>query len=805
MAYAMPLREAAAHAAALAAVAAYSCLRRPRSASSWRRGAAPRIGGATCPPGRVRGQALSRKAAAEDDVAPVESQEQEEEEERAFMEQLGAIKDLNDKQGNPVRMVGAQDRTPEEEAELQELALNIARSQGIDVSEITTVKVIELENAAPMKDDPALKYKTQKDEAVDALARGDIHLVETASEELLASRPDDVEVWRALVASRLRLNLYEEALQSARRWIEHDPYAVLPRNAEAFALAGCHRFGEARARFGQLAIEVQDLDAEMADDLRDCVRRIDELWIEHEPGQAKLSMRPAQIILGSRPPEFYLPNFADSVGPVRVASTSAEELGGGHSHSRKLVVTRDVVAGDLLFVQNPLVFGIIEREGHVQRLGDAMVVKATCSPRAAMLVSLLADDGPLDEENNVVATIADPEIKRSEGPLSKEPLDVKDHLETCQKIVDRSRLLTGRSFAGVWTLPAMARHSCLPTANYVCFGDALIARAATDMRAGDEVTFATFDVLTPLEERRQAALDNGGSFWCRCPRCEQEEEGFGSKVAQASAAARKRFEIQSGRVRAVRMQLQIQLDSRDKQRQKHFEGWDNQKKMEYNQIARGLADKYRNLNGKRIDDEDMEVLRESLPEEVDIVPVEVPEDLEEDLNAAITEFEDAIAASGLSEKHQRWCLASHFQLYSDVLMIASVKRDVRTQRRLLSKLVPAVGALAPGSFIHQRLTSLSWQVSIDGSQDALTAAEAGAAELEAAFQSLRLRYGMDLSSVECEAALARVMMTHEIDENNFWEVGWCIGATPEERALQEADEEAEPDLSSLPSASALNA
>lgn len=51
-----------------------------------------------------------------------------------------------------------------------------------------------------------------------------------------------------------------------------------------------------------------------------------------------------------RPPHFFLPNFADSIGPVKVVQAEPEELGGGAAHSRKLVVTKDVEASFFLFL-----------------------------------------------------------------------------------------------------------------------------------------------------------------------------------------------------------------------------------------------------------------------------------------------------------------------------------------------------------------------------------------------------------------------------------------------------------------------
>ena len=50
-----------------------------------------------------------------------------------------------------------------------------------------------------------------------------------------------------------------------------------------------------------------------------------------------------------RPPHYFLPNFANSIGPIKVVQAEEEELGGGAIHPRKIIVTRDVEADRLLF------------------------------------------------------------------------------------------------------------------------------------------------------------------------------------------------------------------------------------------------------------------------------------------------------------------------------------------------------------------------------------------------------------------------------------------------------------------------
>lgn len=344
-------------------------------------------------------------------------------------------------------------------------------------------------------------------------------------------------------------------------------------------------------------------------------------------------------------------------------------------------------------------------------------------------------------------------------------------------------MFTGRSYTGVWTLPGMARHSCLPTANFVCFGDTMIARAARDLKVGDEVTFAFWDVLVPIETRRQTATEKCGGFWCRCPRCEAESE-FGAKVDEASAKLKKRFDRSAKRVTAIKEQLMVKIEAKNAEMKKKFETFNRSDARKYCEGLTGLADKFRNLNGRTLTDEDLDQVREYLPENNEPEMVKVPPDLADDLFGAITDFEDELAASGLSEEHQRWSIASHLCYYGEVLVLIRLLRDLPAQRRLVNRMLPAVAAVTPGSFAHMRLCVFNWEVAAQCEDPALTQATPGREiahrEKQHALENLRLRYGGDLSTVEQEAAMARIAVSRELDENWCWEVSWCIGKSPQD-------------------------
>ncbi|XP_043723538.1 methyltransferase FGSG_00040 [Telopea speciosissima] len=75
---------------------------------------------------------------------------------------------------------------------------------------------------------------------------------------------------------------------------------------------------------------------------------------------------------------------------------------------------------------------------------------------------------------------------------------------------------------GIWMLASFINHSCDPNARRLHIGDHLVIHASKDIKAGDEITFAYFDVLLPLNKRSEMSKTWG--FYCKCKRCKFEEE-----------------------------------------------------------------------------------------------------------------------------------------------------------------------------------------------------------------------------------------------------------------------------------------
>jgi hypothetical protein len=80
---------------------------------------------------------------------------------------------------------------------------------------------------------------------------------------------------------------------------------------------------------------------------------------------------------------------------------------------------------------------------------------------------------------------------------------------------------------GLWLLPSFINHSCCPNARRLHVGDYLIVHASRDLKAGEEITLAYLDPLTPLNKRKEMSVTWG--IHCKCKRCKFEGEILFSK------------------------------------------------------------------------------------------------------------------------------------------------------------------------------------------------------------------------------------------------------------------------------------
>lgn len=684
-------------------------------------------------------------------------------------------------------------RSEEEEEELQRFAREWLEEQGEDYDP-STLKVIEVKERT-MKDDPEKKYRADKTLMMETYDRGEIQLIEKSCTDLLAVKPHDAEVWRIRTLGRLRLKLWDSALEAARRWIAFEPQSLNPRCAEAFAQAGSQeatQVKEARVRFAQLYKEVNKMEGEgirdVSVELQECVWRCDEL-LEHRKAEdamaeahepCNLSARPATVLTGARPPHFFLPNFADSIGPVRVANAEPEELGGGSSHPRKLLATRDVEAGGPLFVQNALAFATLDRAEDIARLKFSLVTAATLSPRQAKLLDILLDESDMDDSDSeeVMEALRDPKVVR-ESPWSTDNDDMARQFKDCEKLVLRSQIRTGKKFSGIWTLPALARHSCTPSATYTIWGDVLMARAARPLKAGDEVTFAFHEIWFPLEMRQEKFTTAG--FWCRCPRCEKEAS-FDKRAEIASADLEFRFDKQRSRTQAVLQTLDLKLEERKQDLAKQYDKIRDNEQLnkEFESGLLGLADRFKNLKDAPTD-ADIEELRKYFPERNEPELVDVKADLVDDLLDAVITFEQKVDELEMPDQHRHWLIANHLGQYGELLTLLRLRKDVEAQKRVVNRILEAVAQTHPGCFQQQRLSVLLWEVSAvcaDPSLQRKDVMDLIPKELERVRDAIKLRYGQDLDDTELAAALARISSTSDIDENWMWDITWCAGRNP---------------------------
>ncbi|XP_055806303.1 methyltransferase FGSG_00040 [Solanum dulcamara] len=80
---------------------------------------------------------------------------------------------------------------------------------------------------------------------------------------------------------------------------------------------------------------------------------------------------------------------------------------------------------------------------------------------------------------------------------------------------------------GLWMLASFINHSCDPNVRRSHVGDHVMIHASKDIKAGEELTFAYFDVFSPFKDREEKAKNWG--FVCKCKRCNLEKGVYSSQ------------------------------------------------------------------------------------------------------------------------------------------------------------------------------------------------------------------------------------------------------------------------------------
>ncbi|KAG5240144.1 SET domain-containing family protein [Salix suchowensis] len=193
------------------------------------------------------------------------------------------------------------------------------------------------------------------------------------------------------------------------------------------------------------------------------------------------------------------PELAEYTGPVQIKRS---ELSG-----RGLFATKNIDAGTLLLVTKAIATerGILSSEDSGENA--QLVMWKNFAPEMSLFRPEAEGIGGLNEKLDKVRILS--------------VLDVNSLVEdsVSAKVFGRNSDYYG---VGLWILASFINHSCNPNARRLHVGDHMLVHASRDVKAGEEITFAYFDVLSPLSKRKEMSETWG--FHCSCRRCKFEEE-----------------------------------------------------------------------------------------------------------------------------------------------------------------------------------------------------------------------------------------------------------------------------------------
>ena len=198
-----------------------------------------------------------------------------------------------------------------------------------------------------------------------------------------------------------------------------------------------------------------------------------------------------------------LPEF---LGPVQVVWVRGK--------GRGLVAARDVVAGELLFVNRA--FAVAEPKNLVETTARKLEHPGRCSEEEFQHFFLLCGKGPTPEQlpkltcrtcGDQVDQPGDLPLRSVDRRIVKEILAANAHeLDTS----DVARSQSTKPVSSLFLVASLVNHSCRPTTARVFLADLMFVRAARDLKSGEEITDGYISVLQPVLERRSKILQRYG-------------------------------------------------------------------------------------------------------------------------------------------------------------------------------------------------------------------------------------------------------------------------------------------------------
>ncbi|KAL2904017.1 hypothetical protein RDABS01_002727 [Bienertia sinuspersici] len=328
--------------------------------------------------------------------------------------------------------------------------------------------------------------------------------------------------------ARFRLREFEEALKDCEEALQIDNSHFKTLICKGKILLNLNRYSLALDCFkGVLVLESKCNNGNNVEMLNGFIEKCKKLDYLSRTGNFDVSNWVSSGFSGK------CPELAEFVGNVEIKRS---EISG-----RGLFSTKNFDVGNLILVTKAVATErcILPKCSNGELGEDAQLVmwknfidkvyeSATKCPKICHLISKLSIGENEDDLEIPDISLFKPQTEEKfppNGSLDPEKilsvLDVNSLVEdtTSAKVLGKNSDYYG---VGLWLLPSFINHCCSPNARRLHVGDHVLVLASREIKAGEEITFAYYDVLSPFSKRKEMAKTWG--FQCECKRCKYEKE-----------------------------------------------------------------------------------------------------------------------------------------------------------------------------------------------------------------------------------------------------------------------------------------
>ncbi len=199
-------------------------------------------------------------------------------------------------------------------------------------------------------------------------------------------------------------------------------------------------------------------------------------------------------------------------------------------HGRGLFATRDIKAGELVFVEKATLMPNQYEPARASAALYALMVRQLCenpSLSAPVLDLYGGDSERTGAEGTIVDGVPVVDVFVVEGIRTRNCFSAP--LSTLQDT--RPSLPEGRQAKGLWVHASYLNHSCVANTLRSFVGDMLISRATRDIKEGDEL-FQQYVPVKSMVDARNKQFGEGWGFQCGCMLCVRENTSSEAKLAK---------------------------------------------------------------------------------------------------------------------------------------------------------------------------------------------------------------------------------------------------------------------------------